>query len=52
MKEKQLIEKLILLAGEALYLAEEYSGGESETAHELTKQLEKLIKQADKLKTK
>ena len=46
MNQTELIQKLINLAGEALYLAEEYSGGESDTAQELTKQLEKLEKVA------
>jgi hypothetical protein len=38
----KLLDKAMEIAGEALYLAEEYSGGESETAQELCRQFEKL----------
>jgi hypothetical protein len=39
----ELANELVLLAGEAIELAEAYSGGESETAADLSKQLETLV---------
>jgi len=47
MKTNTLIQELINLAGEAIHLADQYSGGESETVAELSEQLEELIEHAD-----
>jgi hypothetical protein len=38
----KLLDQAMDIASEALYLAEEYSGGESETAQELSRLFEKL----------
>jgi hypothetical protein len=46
---QELANKLVLLAGEAIELAEAYSGGESETAADLTKQLETLVAELDSI---
>ena len=43
MKDK-LIQDLICLCGEAIHLADQYAGGESETVEEFTKLLEKYEK--------
>jgi hypothetical protein len=44
----KLLNEAILLAGEAVALAEAYAGGESETCDELTLQLTKLEERAEK----
>ena len=48
-----MIQELVLLCGEAINLADEYAGGESESVEEYTKQLNKLeqIVDSNKLKT-
>ena len=48
-KLKNKIGSLYTIAGEALYLADEYSGGESETANELCSQFEKVQNEIDEL---
>lgn len=52
MKKDKLIQELIYLCGEAIHLADQYAGGESETVEELTKLLEKYEKIANKTKDK
>lgn len=52
MKKDKLIQELLCLAGEAIHLADQYAGGESETVEELTKLLEKYEKIADKMNEK
>jgi hypothetical protein len=44
----KLLNEAVLLAGEAIALAEAYAGGESETCDELTLQLTKLEARAEK----
>ena len=39
---KKMFEQAMEIAGEALYLADAYAGGESETAEKLQKKLDKL----------
>ena len=46
--DASLLNEAILLAGEAIALAEAYAGGDSETCDELTLQLTKLEEQAEK----
>jgi len=48
-KLKNKINSLYTIAGEALYLVEEYSGGESETANELCSKFEKVQDEIDEL---
>lgn len=53
MKKDKLIQEILCLAGEAIHLADQYAGGESETVEELTKLLEKYENMAYQLeKTK
>lgn len=47
MNIQELANELVLLAGEAIVLAEAYSGGESETAAALSEQLETLVAELD-----
>lgn len=48
-KLKNKITSLYTIAGEALYLVDEYSGGESETANELCSKFEKVQDEIDEL---
>jgi hypothetical protein len=46
MTTNTLIRKLINLAGEAIHLADQYAGGQSETVTELSNQLNELMEHA------
>ena len=46
---KNKIGSLYTIAGEALYLVDEYSGGESQTGNELCSQFEKVQDEIDEL---
>jgi uncharacterized protein Yka (UPF0111/DUF47 family) len=48
----ELIQNILCLAGEAIHLADQYAGGESESVEEFTKLLEKYEKIADKMEDK
>jgi uncharacterized protein Yka (UPF0111/DUF47 family) len=52
MKKDKLIKEILCLCGEAIHLADQYAGGESESVEELTKLLEKYEKIADKMNEK
>lgn len=46
MTTNTLIRELINLAGEAIHLADQYAGGQSETVTELSNQLNELMEHA------
>ncbi len=48
MTQEQLLDEAVLIAGEAIALAEAYSGGDSETCDELTLQLAALEERISK----
>lgn len=48
-KITRLLDQAMTLAAEAIHLADQYSGGESETAQALGKKLEKLERSIAKL---
>jgi hypothetical protein len=46
------LNQALLLAGESIHLADQYSGGDSETAKQLADELDSLTRLEDKLKSK
>jgi uncharacterized protein Yka (UPF0111/DUF47 family) len=48
----EMIQELLMLCGEAINLADDYAGGDSESVEEMTKQINKLEQIIDSGKLK